>query len=90
MHRKTTKRYIAYDPQEDTETSRSMSRCSTRYCYIAYDPQEDTETAVHDDGGGGVGGYIAYDPQEDTETFWRVSGMICVRMLHRLRSARGY
>ena len=37
--------YIAYDPQEDTETSRAPDGTRSFRCYIAYDPQEDTETA---------------------------------------------
>ena len=37
--------YIAYDPQEDTETSWTGAALSLNNRYIAYDPQEDTETA---------------------------------------------
>ena len=38
-------RYIAYDPQEDTETSSRANAFNPRLIgYIAYDPQEDTET----------------------------------------------
>ena len=37
--------YIAYDPQEDTETRSSRRASAWRSVgYIAYDPQEDTET----------------------------------------------
>ena len=40
--------YIAYDPQEDTETaSASPHPWSASPRYIAYDPQEDTETRSH-------------------------------------------
>ena len=37
-------RYIAYDPQEDTETVERGYPFGDRGSYIAYDPQEDTET----------------------------------------------
>ena len=37
-------RYIAYDPQEDTETSGGVVESQPSCRYIAYDPQEDTET----------------------------------------------
>ena len=36
--------YIAYDPQEDTETICASISREMRGSYIAYDPQEDTET----------------------------------------------
>ena len=36
--------YIAYDPQEDTETPTLRLRIGGDGGYIAYDPQEDTET----------------------------------------------
>ena len=36
--------YIAYDPQEDTETCTLDHGSLALDCYIAYDPQEDTET----------------------------------------------
>ena len=37
--------YIAYDPQEDTETRRDGHGHAELLGYIAYDPQEDTETS---------------------------------------------
>mgnify|MGYP005843761683 CR=1 FL=1 len=44
--------YIAYDPQEDTETDTLSFAClDPKGSYIAYDPQEDTET---DDGVAGA------------------------------------
>mgnify|MGYP005851652805 CR=1 FL=1 len=61
--------YIAYDPQEDTETARTQPGLTGRCGYIAYDPQEDTETINADNPPvGQLFSYIAYDPQEDTET----------------------
>ena len=36
--------YIAYDPQEDTETVKPRVPSDFTDGYIAYDPQEDTET----------------------------------------------
>ena len=41
-------RYIAYDPQEDTETGQSVYPVRPSRRYIAYDPQEDTETDQHE------------------------------------------
>ena len=61
--------YIAYDPQEDTETNVPLSNPSRSMCYIAYDPQEDTETPITSISTATIPtSYIAYDPQEDTET----------------------
>ena len=60
--------YIAYDPQEDTETQRRPPRAEIEWRYIAYDPQEDTETELQAMLVAPGCGYIAYDPQEDTET----------------------
>ena len=41
--------YIAYDPQEDTETPTLQTRrFPKKHGYIAYDPQEDTETLKND------------------------------------------
>ena len=61
--------YIAYDPQEDTETVAVMDDdIRKRAGYIAYDPQEDTETRQECHGTPINDCYIAYDPQEDTET----------------------
>ena len=39
--------YIAYDPQEDTETFLPRRDHRIVPSYIAYDPQEDTETAQY-------------------------------------------
>ena len=61
--------YIAYDPQEDTETRRAPDQGLIGMGYIAYDPQEDTETLSEHGRVISVSeSYIAYDPQEDTET----------------------
>ena len=60
--------YIAYDPQEDTETEQMRRLPFGLAGYIAYDPQEDTETVMDYSLSGRLLSYIAYDPQEDTET----------------------
>ena len=108
--------YIAYDPQEDTETPPPPRPESRRRCgYIAYDPQEDTETAALGDACLQILGVTSptirkrilkpmticrcvqdagvtsptirkriLKPVRSATSTW------ASRLLHRLRSARGY
>ena len=63
--------YIAYDPQEDTETRPSPAP-PPRSCPLVTSPTIRKRILKHTSGRSPTAasdGYIAYDPQEDTETF---------------------
>ena len=83
--------YIAYDPQEDTETHRRADGgVGGRVVTSPTIRKRILKQDIHCPHRNGTLSYIAYDPQEDTETRRGGWATRAARSLHRLRSARGY